>query len=333
MTATDKDRERNGSGAAAGRVLVIGSANVDISVHTAALPGPGETVAGDSCVIGAGGKGANQAAASALCGAPTDFVGRVGADDFAALVLRELARCGVDHERTLALPGHGTGLAAIYVEASGQNCIVVVPGANAAFTPQDIDALEPAIRSAAILVLQCELPLPTVWRAVALAGDCGTPVIFNPAPSHGLDLQALPRGITYFVPNETEAAALTGMAVGDPAQAGRCAQKLRATGIDCVIITRGAAGCVLADGDGLRVYPAPAVAVVDTTGAGDAFIGCLAASLARGLPRDAATQRALAYASLATTRRGAMSSYPGLEAFERQAPCLPDRAPGGGRPA
>ncbi len=317
MTEEKDSGHRNGSGARSGRVLVIGSANIDFSVRTAVFPRPGETVAGDSSAISVGGKGANQAAACALSGAPTDFVGRVGDDDFARLVRKELDRCGVDHSRMTALRGQSTGLAAITVEHTGQNCIVVVPGANAGFAPEDLDALEPLIRSAAMLVLQCEIPLAAVHRAICLAHACGTPVLLNPAPCHGLHLRDLPPGITYLVPNASEAAGLAGMPVGNATDAGMCAARLRTGGIACVIITLGASGCVVADAKGVRGYPAPAVAVVDSTGAGDAFTGCLASSLARGYERDVAVQRALVYASLATTRRGALSSFAGAEEFEQ----------------
>jgi ribokinase len=326
MAPTQQNDQRSGLHARSGRVLVIGSANVDVSVRTALLPRPGETVAGDSCVISVGGKGANQAAACALSGVPTDFVGRVGDDDFAHLVRMELDRCGVDHSRMSPLAGQSTGLAAIYVERSGQNCIVIVPGANAGLAPQDLDALGPLIGSAAILVLQCEIPLPTVLRAISMAHDSGTPVVLNPAPCRGLQLRDLPPGITYLVPNESEAAALAGMPVGNVAEAGICAARLQAGAIECVIITLGAGGCILADADGVRAYPAHAVEVVDTTGAGDAFTGCLAGSLAHGHRRDSAVQRALVYASLATTRRGALLSYAEAPEFERIWSALP--APG-----
>jgi ribokinase len=298
-------------------VLVIGSANVDVSVSTPVLPRPGETVFGDGSVISVGGKGGNQAVAAAACGAPTRFVARVGADAFGQMVRDELRASEVDVDEIKALPGVGTGLAAIYVERSGQNCIVVVPGANAELTPADLEAVQPLIRDAAVVVLQCETPLATVYRAIELAAAAGTPVILNPAPYCALELERIARGVTYLVPNETEASQLGGAPVENPGQAEHCAGTLRAQGFECVIITLGAQGCLVADAQPARHFPAHSVTASDTTGAGDAFVGCLAASLATGRPRDEAVRRAIVYSGLSTTKRGAQVSYPRGEDFER----------------
>ncbi len=306
-----------GATARGGRVLVIGSANVDVSVTTAVLPRPGETVAGDAAVIGLGGKGANQAVAAAACGAPTDFVGRIGDDPFGRMVREELAARGLGLAQLQSIPGATTGLAAIYVDRTGQNCIVVVSGANALLAPADLAPLEGMIAAAAIVVLQCETPLATVRRVIELAATCGTQVIFNPAPCRGVDLGALPTGVTYLVPNESEAAELSGMPVGNVAQAQACAARLHHSGFPCVIVTLGALGCVVQDAAGFVHVPARDVTAVDTTGAGDAFIGCLAASLAAGRPRLEAVRRASLYASLSTLARGAQRSYPQGVEFER----------------
>lgn len=300
-----------------GPVLVVGSANIDVSVTTAVLPAPGETVPGDSAVISVGGKGANQAVAAASCGAVTDFVGRIGTDAFGRLVLEGVGARGVRHQQLRAIPGAMTGMAAIYVDHAGQNCIVVVGGANQLLSPADLEPLVPLIEASALVVLQCETPMPTVHRTIELAGTCGTQVLLNPAPCRGLDLAGLPPGITYLVPNESEAAHLTGMPVTDIDSAEACAERLVETGIPCVIITLGALGCVIADGAGTRHIAAFKAQAIDTTGAGDAFIGCFAASLASGRTRDDAARRAALYASLSTTRRGAQLSYPLREEFEQ----------------
>ena len=298
-------------------VLVIGSANVDVSVRTATLPRAGETVPGDSCVLSVGGKGANQAAAAALLGAPTEFIARIGTDVFAPMVGAALGERGVSTTGVVALDGESTGIAAIYVEHSGQNCIVVVPGANGRLSAADVDRIAPLVASAAIVVLQCEVPWSANLRAVELARAAGVPVLLNPAPSRGLERASLPAGVHYLVPNETEAAAISGMPVRDAREAAACATSLRDDGIGCVIITLGASGCVVADAGGVYAHPAPRVSVVDTTGAGDAFVGCLAAGLAAGCARDVAVRRALLYGSLATTRRGALVSYASGAEFEQ----------------
>jgi ribokinase len=192
-----------------------------------------------------------------------------------------------------------------------------VPGANERLTPLDMEEIRPLIRGAAMMVLQCEIPMETVYRAIALAADFGTPVILNPAPYRGLDLGRIARSVTYLVPNETEAAAIWGRQVESVEQAKDCASWLHANGIECVIITLGAEGCVIADDQPARHYPGHRVAAIDTTGAGDAFIGCLAASLAAGRPRDESLRRALLYSALSTTRRGAQASYPERQEFAR----------------
>ncbi len=299
------------------QVLVVGSANVDVSVSTETLPRPGETVFGDGSVISVGGKGANQAVAAAACGAATHLVARLGQDAFGRMVRDELAARGVEIGEVRQLPDAATGLAAIYVERSGQNCIVVVPGANARLAPPDLEPLAPLFASAAVVVLQCEVPMATVYRALELAAAHRTPAILNPAPFRDLEFARLAGRVTYLVPNETEASQLSGLPVETPAQAERCAAALRERGVDCVIITLGARGCVMADGAPPRHFPAHRVNAIDTTGAGDAFVGCLAASLAGGRPRHEAVRRAIVYSALSTTRRGAQASYPRREDYER----------------
>jgi ribokinase len=297
-------------------VLVIGSANVDLSVSTAVLPKPGETVIGHASMFTLGGKGANQAAASAACGAATHFVGRVGNDAFGHVVRNGLADRRVHIDALESIADADTGLALIGVEDSGKNCIIVVPGANARLTPSDLEALRPLIRRASVVVLQCEIPMDTVYRAIELCGEFKTPVILNPAPYRDLDLARIAHRVAYLVPNETEAAQLGARPVETVDQALACASSLRAQGIDCVIVTLGARGCVVVDDRTARHYAGHVVAAVDTTGAGDAFVGCLAASLAVGRSREESVRRALLYSALSTTRRGAQASYPESEQFE-----------------
>jgi ribokinase len=299
-------------------VLIVGSANVDVSVSAPRLPQAGETVMGDISLVSVGGKGANQAVAAARCGARAQFVGRVGDDAFGQMVLDSLGDARVGTRDMTVAAGLPTGLATITVDAAGQNCIVVVPGANAALTPADIDALVPGLRDVALVVLQLEIPLPTVYHCIELAATAGIPVILNPAPYRPLDLSRLGAGVTYLVPNETEAAQLDGRgALQGDAEILAATRRLRDSGIDCVITTLGARGCVVVDDQPPRWIDAMKVDAVDATGAGDAFVGCLAASLAHGYARDEAVRRAVRYASLTTTRRGAQVSYPVFSEADR----------------
>jgi ribokinase len=297
-------------------VLVVGSANIDVSLSVKAVPRLGETVFGDSTMISVGGKGANQAVASAACGVPTQFAARVGVDPFGQMVRDELEQRNVQTSNVKSLSDVTTGLAAIYVEESGQNCIVVTPGANARLAPADTEEIRSAIRDAAIIILQCEIPMETVYRTIDLARESGTPVILNPAPFRGLVLERLSGGVTYLVPNESEASQLWGRPVNSIAEAQECASAIRMSGIECVIITLGAQGCLAVDGASVRHFAPFTVTPVDTTGAGDAFVGCLAASSASGRPRHEAIRRAVVYSALSTTRRGAQLSYPLSEDFE-----------------
>jgi ribokinase len=298
-------------------VLVIGSASVDVSVMTAALPQPGETVIGHGSLIAPGGKGSNQAVAAAACGARTHFVGRTGADSFGAIIRSGLADRGVHIDELLALVGVASGLATISVEDSGKNAIVVVPGSNGRLMPADLEAIAPLIRDASVVVLQCEIPMDTVYRAIEMSHASGVLVVLNPAPFRGLDLARIARGVSYFVPNETEAAQVWGRPVESLPQAENCASWLQAQGIPCVIITLGDRGCMVADEHPARHYPGHRVTAVDTTGAGDAFVGCLAASLATGHSRDQSIRRALLYSALSVTAPGAQVSFPRAEDFER----------------
>jgi ribokinase len=298
-------------------VLVIGSANVDVSVGTAVLPRPGETVIGNTSFITVGGKGANQAAAAAACAVGTHFVGRVGADAFGHMITEGLRSRHVRVEELRAISDIATGVATISVEDSGKNCIIVVPGANACLKAADLDELAPLLESAAVVVLQCEIPMDTVYRAIELSAKSSRPVILNPAPFRGLDLGRIAGDVTYLIPNETEASMISGRPIDTVDQAKECGVWLHAQGIECVIITLGAQGCVAVDEKSARHFAGHRVAAIDTTGAGDAFVGCLAAALATGRPRDESIGRALLYSALSTTRRGAQVSYPELEEFER----------------
>ena len=292
------------------QVVVVGSVNVDISLRVTAMPAAGETVFGSDAVMCVGGKGANQAAAAAACGAPTRFIGRVGADVYGGLIRKQLGERGVKVDIEEVPPGTASGLALICVEPDGQNRIVVVSGANDLLKPDDLAPLNSLLDSSSIVVLQCETPVPTVERAIELAAAKGATVVLNLAPFRPVNLGRLARQVSYLILNETEASQLTGLPVETIPQATQCAAAIRAKGSPCVIITLGSLGCLVADEHGTQHIAAHKVATIDTTGAGDAFVGCLAASLAAGHERLGAVKRANLYAALSTTRMGAQVSLP-----------------------
>lgn len=293
-------------------LVVIGSANQDVVVRVEHIPAPGETVLGGAFVTPAGGKGANQAVAAARLGAYVQFVGRVGADAFGDSLRREMSEAGVDVGRLLRDPEHPTGVALIGVADSGQNAIIVAPGANGRVSPADVDEARPLIAAADAVVLQLEIPLKTVAHAVNVAHELGTRVILNPAPvSHVEPLPAdLLQRVGVLTPNEHEAANLLGLPSASGLSMDDAARRLRALGPAIVIITLGSDGCLIATEAETLHIPAVAVTPVDTTAAGDCFTGALAVALAEGLPIDAAARFAIRAASLSVTRMGAQPSLP-----------------------
>ncbi|TFV67303.1 UNVERIFIED_ORG: ribokinase [Bacillus sp. AZ43] len=299
-------------------VAVVGSLNEDVLVAVGRLPGRGETVVGRSAVRAPGGKGANQAAAAGSLGPGVHMVGRVGDDPAGERQLAALARAGVDVGRVLRTPGVPTGSATIPVEdGTGENLIVVVPGANAELTPGDADAAP--VRDARVLLLQLEVPLETV-RAAARAAS-GT-VVLTPAPPQPLPTE-LTGLVDVLVPNEHELAALAGAAPGERSPADLV--ELARSVVPCpVVVTLGARGALLVppDGDAL-LQPPPPVTAVDTTGAGDCFCGALAQALAADPDLPAAVRFAVAAAALSTTGPGARGALPGAEAVHALLPRVP----------
>jgi len=290
------------------RIAVVGSANVDLTTFSDRFPKPGETIFGDKFDLGFGGKGANQAVAARLCGADVFMVARVGDDLFGPATVANFQKLGIDATHVRQLKGVSSGVAPIFVESSGQNRIIVVKGANDKLTPADIDEAADTLKTADCIVLQFEIPLATVYYTIQFARKHGIRCILNPAPAAPIDLHAI-ADLDYFVPNESEAETITGLPVRNLDDAKACAEKLLASGIKRVLITLGSNGSLLAGKDGMHHVSAFYMKSVDTTGAGDAFIGSFATFLAEGIPELVAAKRANLYAGLSTLGVGTQKSF------------------------
>jgi ribokinase len=298
-------------------IVVVGSANVDLTIFNDTFPRPGETIFGKKFDLGFGGKGANQAVAARRCGASVGMVAKVGNDLFGPATIKNFESQGIDASRVLIAEGISSGVAPIFVDSSGQNRIVVIKGANELLSPEDVDAAAPALKKADTILLQFEIPLATVYHTIRYARAHGIRCIVNPAPALHLDFKEV-AAADYFVPNESEAEAITGIPVHDLEEAKRCANYLLAQGLSRVVITLGERGSLLATTDCLELIPAFKVDPVDSTGAGDAFIGSFAVFLPEGLTDQEALTRASLYAALSTTRVGTQKSFPTREEFERE---------------
>jgi ribokinase len=289
-------------------IAVVGSANVDLVTFNDTFPRPGETIFGKRFDLGFGGKGANQAVAARLCGASVSMVAKVGSDLFGPATIQNFASFGIDARHVRIAEGVSSGVAPIFVDASGQNRILVIKGANETLTPEDVDAAAPLLGKADALLLQFEIPLATVYHTIRFAKSQGIRCIVNPAPALPLDFKSV-AAADYFVPNESEAEAITGIPVHSVDDARKCADYLLERGLSHVVITLGERGSLLATSKGLELIPAFKVDPIDSTGAGDAFIGSFAVFLAEGLPDKEALTRASLYAALSTTRVGTQKSF------------------------
>ena len=290
------------------RIAVVGSANIDLTTFTEKFPKAGETIFGQKFDLGFGGKGANQAVASRLCGADVFMVARVGNDLFGPATIQNFKKLGIDATHVKQIEGVSSGVAPIFVEPNGQNRIWVVKGANDLLKPADVDAAADLLKTVDCMVLQFEIPLETVYYSVSFARKNGIRCIVNPAPAQPVDMNAL-AGLDYFVPNESEAGTITGMSVRNVDEAKKCAEKLLSGGVKRVIITLGANGSLLASREGMEHIAAFSVKSVDSTGAGDAFIGSFAVFLGEGLPEREAVRRANLYAGLSTIGVGTQKSF------------------------
>lgn len=298
-------------------VVVFGSLNMDLVVRVERAPHAGETVAAESFLMNPGGKGANQAVACARQGARVVMVGRVGDDDFGAVLKDALQLQGVETSPVQVGSG-GSGIAMIMVDDAAQNRIAVVGGANADVSEADAEGLRSLLSEAGLLLLQLEIPLPAVIRAAQVARSLGCTVLLNPAPARTLPTELLGL-VDILVVNETEAQALTGLSRVDVSNAAEAAVLLARRGPREVIVTLGEHGVVWHGPLGARSLPALPVHAVDTTAAGDTFIGALAALRVEGRSMDEALVHAVKAAALCVTRRGAQASIPSrseVKAFE-----------------
>lgn len=294
--------ERTGHGkvaAMSAAVLVVGSANADLVVPVDRRPGGGETVLGGDTALSPGGKGANTAVAAGKLGADVALLGAVGDDPYGRLLRDSLANAGVDTQfvRTVDRP---TGIAYITVTPDGENSILVSPGANSALEPEDIT--DEALDGVRVLVASLEVPLPTIERAVVRAREKGVRVLLNLSPAAEVSPETL-AALDVLLVNEHEAAYLLGSEDADP-------RKLLDLGPRAAVVTLGAKGAAVLEGDKSTTVESPKVEAVDTTGAGDAFAGALAAALADGADLVEAAERAVKVAAVTVTRRGAQPSYP-----------------------
>ena len=294
----------------AGHIVVVGSLNMDLVVRSPRHPQPGETLLGSEFHTFPGGKGANQAVAAARLGGQVKMIGRVGADAFGSSLIQTLAQDGVDTSQVRQLGG-ATGVALITVDDAGQNTIVVVPGANGELSPLDLSSAESTFEGASVVVMQLEVPLLTVTCAVDLAHRHGARVVLNPAPAQPLGTTLL-KQVDVLIPNQPEAALLTGVAFASDA-----AKRLLASGVRSVIVTLGEDGVLIAEGKTETHLTAHRVTVVDTTAAGDAFVGAFAVALSEGRSTSDAAAWGNAAGALAVTRAGAQPSLPTRAEWEQ----------------
>ncbi|MCS7224337.1 MAG: ribokinase [Armatimonadetes bacterium] len=297
------------------KVVVVGSANMDLIGLCPHLPAPGETVLGTGFEMACGGKGANQAVACARLGAVTFFVCRLGKDSFGDLLEENLRKEGIRTDAVVRDSEMPSGVALIFVDSKGQNQILVAPGSNGRLSPSDWQGKEEVWKGADALLLQLEIPVETVAAALHRAREEGALTVLNAAPFRPLP-QHIWSQVSVCVVNEKEAEAFTGVPVAEPNDAVTAGQWFLARGTDAVVVTLGEKGSVLVLKDSYTVFPAFAVNAVDATAAGDAFCGALTVRLAEKAPLTDALPFANAAGALACTRLGAQPSLPTRQEVE-----------------
>ncbi|MDF9894295.1 UNVERIFIED_ORG: ribokinase [Pseudomonas vranovensis] len=293
-------------------VVVVGSLNMDLVTRAQRLPRGGETLVGETFVTVPGGKGANQAVAAARLGAQVAMFGCVGDDAYGQQLRQALADEQIDCQAVGVAAGVSSGVALIVVDAASQNAIVIIAGGNGQLLPESVQRFDALLQHADVIICQLEVPMATVAYTLERGRALGKTVILNPAPASGPLPAEWFASIDYLIPNESEAEALSGVPVTDLESAKVAATRLLALGVGKVIVTLGAQGALFADGQAFRHFPAPVVQPVDTTAAGDTFVGGFAAALARGEEQGAAIAFGQRAAALSVTRAGAQPSIPHL---------------------
>lgn len=298
-------------------IIVFGSINIDLAAKTPRLPQPGETIIGSNFFTAGGGKGANQAVAAARLGTSTNIIGRVGNDKFAEELLTNLQSYGLSTDNVLIDQNTHSGVAIIAVDETGQNNIIVIPGANNNVGEADIERLKKLLTAATSLLLQLEIPLEVVQKAAKAARQAGVRVILDPAPARAdLPIELYPL-IDIMTPNEVEAGQLVGFRVNDTETAIVAAKQLQERGVKNVIVKLGDRGAVAVTADETFFVPAFAVEAIDTVAAGDAFNGGLASALDAGLSLSEAVRWGAAAGALCTTKRGAQGAMPDRATFDK----------------
>lgn len=298
-------------------VLVVGSINMDLIVRCKRLPREGETTHGEDLVMAPGGKGANQAVASSRLGAQTSMVGRIGEDEFGARLRAGLEEDGVNTSAVLTDPDASTGVALILLEPGGQNRIVIMSGANARVGAEGLAKAKELLPDVDAVLLQLEIPIPTVAQVAEAAREAGVRSVLDAGAATREAVEAdLPALVDIISPNESEAEALTGVAVSGLATAAEAARRLREAGARDVVLKLGAEGAYWSGDAGTAHVPAFQIEPVDTTAAGDAFTACLAVDLASGRDMPTALRRANGAGALACLKLGAQPSMPTREELE-----------------